>query len=335
MCLKILLLEYITAGGFNRMSLDTALLQEAMLMRDALMRDFSQLPDVEIVTSYDARLAPPCGIKQAMKIDTTVEPEHAWQSLLNVCDSALVVAPESAGMLSRLTLMIEKAKVQNLGSPAHAVDLTGDKYQTYQLLSAANIHTVATYKASEIEQVPVSETGYIIKPNDGAGCEGMHFFNDMHSLRNWLKEYNNDNLIIQPYQPGIAASISALFKSGLAWVLSANTQLIASLQPQAPVKLKACAVNALPAYIPHFNVLAKQIAQLLPSLNGYAGIDVIIDNDRIYVVEINPRITSSYIGLKESLNHNPAQLIIDAVCQPDFGLPPDLTRKEVEVQLNE
>ena len=60
-----------------------------------------------------------------------------------------------------------------------------------------------------------------------------------------------------------------------------------------------------------FTALVRKIATAIPGLNGYVGVDVIIDNGHIYVVEINPRVTTSYIALREILNKNPADLILN------------------------
>ena len=74
-------------------------------------------------------------------------------------------------------------------------------------------------------------------------------------------------------------------------------------------------------YWPQFEFIANRIAQTLPDLAGYVGIDVIVDDDEIIVVEINPRLTTSYIGLRESIGANPAELIINTLTQPDFVWP--------------
>jgi predicted ATP-grasp superfamily ATP-dependent carboligase len=97
-------------------------------------------------------------------------------------------------------------------------------------------------------------------------------------------------------------------------------------------------VNGLIQYQPLFTQLAKRIAAAIPSLNGYVGVDVIVDNADVYVVEINPRITTSYIGLRESIGLNPAQLILDLACcelsNNTFALPLNMMNKPVKISLN-
>ncbi|MBA3697113.1 MAG: ATP-grasp domain-containing protein [Methylotenera sp.] len=334
--MRLLLLEYITAGGLNRDTLKTSLLEEAILMRDALLRDFSDIPDIELTTTYDARLSNPGYVAYAIPIDVNVNPIEIWQKLLTNCDTALIVAPETSDILTKLTKMIEAAAIKNLGCHIEAVTVASDKYYSYQLLTHAGIATISTYKITDIAVSKlISSHGFIVKPNDGAGCEATHYFSNKSDVQAWLVGREWGNLIIQPYQPGLPASISAVFKNGQAWVLSCNEQLIKiQAEGNKSVMLKGCRVNALNQYLDGFNKLANKIAATLPTLNGFAGIDVILDKGNIYVVEINPRITTSYIGLRESLDYNPAQLILDSVLMPAFEMPVDMTKNTVDIHLN-
>ncbi len=303
-------------------------------MRDALLRDFSDVTDIDIVTTYDVRLAKPESAVQAIFVDEEENPEIIWQQHLTDCDACLIVAPETGGILCQLTQMVEAQAVQNLGSHSSAVAIASNKYETYQWLMKANIATLPSYTAYEVLEAPLnSVNGFIVKPNDGAGCEATNYFADKPALVTWLANHTHENLIIQPYQQGQAASISALFKQGQAWVLSCNEQMI-DIQEDNHVHLIGCRVNAFHQYLAVFNQLVKQIAIALPTLNGYAGIDVIIEGNNVFVVEINPRITTSYIGLRESLGYNPAKLILDSILSPTFELPLGLNKNIVDIHLN-
>ncbi|MCJ7721336.1 ATP-grasp domain-containing protein, partial [Candidatus Bathyarchaeota archaeon] len=48
-------------------------------------------------------------------------------------------------------------------------------------------------------------------------------------------------------------------------------------------------------------------------LKGYVGVDMILTEEEPIVIEVNPRITTSYIGLKRAAKFNTAQAIVDAV----------------------
>lgn len=304
-------------------------------MRDALLRDFSALDDssLEIVTTYDARLDNSILAASATPIFATDCAESIWQKQLAGCDAALVIAPETAGFLTRLTQLIESQSVHNLGCNSQAVRLTSDKLQTYHALVKADILTIPTYLATDAYIPFVKETAYIVKPIDGAGCDDTLLFDDVEALQQWLSAQQklaqsapNNRLsqkIIQPYIQGQAASFSMLCKAGKAWLLSCNTQTI-QLDAQAgysALSYGGSSVNALTQYHSAFAVLANQIAANIAGLNGYVGVDVIIQDAAIVVVEINPRITTSYVGLHQPTQQNPAELLLNLANNDTFSIP--------------
>lgn len=349
--MKILLLEYITAGGLNGLPLPASLLREGTLMRDALLHDFSMLDDVQIVTTYDTRVSFPVQSQEAVGITKAASPIKIWQEMLQSCDLALVIAPETDGVLTELTQMLEVSAVKNLGCNQQAVDIASSKYATYHVLKSANILTIPTYTPNEwmtsnFESEVSFSDGYVLKPNDGAGCGDTFYFSDKAALHAWLNLHpaKQAGYIIQPYQAGMPASISILCKAGKAWVLACNQQMIklqasntqtTQLSQAATIHYNGCLVNGIDKYHAAFAKLADSVVKALAGLNGYVGIDVIVDDDAIYVVEINPRITTSYIGLHESLNYNPAQLMLDLIDNPTFKLPANLAAKMIDINLDE
>ena len=343
--LKLLLIEYITAGGLNNVPLTGSLLREAMLMRDALLHDFSLLSEVEIITTFDARLSSSIKTQQAICIDEKSNAMQIWQSLLQTCDAALVIAPETDGVLSELTEMIALSSAKNLGCNQPAVNVASSKYATFQALKTANILTISTqpastYITSSLNSDESISNGYVVKPDDGAGCDNTFYFQNKGRLHEWLNFNVNKlaNYIVQPYQTGMPASISVLCKDGKAWLLSCNQQKVAIKTTHSSqieiFQYHGSVVNTLTHYHAAFVSLADRIAKAISGLNGYVGIDVIIYGEAIYVVEINPRITTSYIALNESLNCNPAELLLDLMDNPNFKLPENLANKMVEVSFN-
>ena len=50
-------------------------------------------------------------------------------------------------------------------------------------------------------------------------------------------------------------------------------------------------------------------------LRGYVGVDFVLAEDKAFVVDVNPRLTTSYVGLREVAGFNVAQAVIDAVTE--------------------
>ena len=55
--------------------------------------------------------------------------------------------------------------------------------------------------------------------------------------------------------------------------------------------------------------LARRAVSLVPGLMGYIGVDMILTDDECYLIEINPRLTTSYVGLRQVININLAEAI--------------------------
>jgi predicted ATP-grasp superfamily ATP-dependent carboligase len=62
--------------------------------------------------------------------------------------------------------------------------------------------------------------------------------------------------------------------------------------------------------------IGRRVADVLPSSVGYIGIDLVLgdaDNgSNDFVIEINPRLTTSYVGLRGSADGNLAGAMLDA-----------------------
>jgi predicted ATP-grasp superfamily ATP-dependent carboligase len=313
-------------------------------MRDALIADLSALDNIEIFTTIDARLdASHLTTATTLAIDARANPFEIWQELIKICDAALIVAPESDGILSKLTHMVEVSGVVNLGCAQSSVDIASNKYDTFHAMKSVGIKTIPTMLADEFLTLGFNETlsrqsDYVLKPIDGAGCEQTMLFKSQDSVREWLSQNNSQNqrYIIQPFQGGTPASMSMLCRDGQAWLLSCNQQNMVMTESQH-LKLEGVIVNGLSAQHDDFDRLSDRIALAMPTLNGYVGVDVIVDENEFIVVEINPRITTSYIALSESLGCNPMRMMLDLADAKNevFSLPNNMSHKSVDLRLNE
>ena len=59
--------------------------------------------------------------------------------------------------------------------------------------------------------------------------------------------------------------------------------------------------------------LAVKAAECFPGLRGYVGVDLVLAKDKAFVIEVNPRLTTSYIGLSKVTDFNVAQAMVNAV----------------------
>ena len=63
---------------------------------------------------------------------------------------------------------------------------------------------------------------------------------------------------------------------------------------------------------------AQRIAEALPGLWGYVGVDLVLSAAGPMVLEVNPRLTTSYAGLREAIGANPAAFVLQL---RDSGAP--------------
>ena len=312
--------EFITGGGLCAEALPDSLAKEGALMRDALLADLSELL-YEISTSVDARLSPP---KHGEYVTVQAKDDiwQIWQKQINAADAIFIIAPETAGILQKLTHLASLQGKLILGCGLESIKICSEKMATYLALDAAGIANIPTHK---YDDWPSSHWIWLAKPNDGAGCSDIACFNNPDDLADWIKEdHKQFTHVIQAFQPGDAASISCVMKNGKAHLLSCNTQHI-EINNQM-LSYTGGVINGMRDYWLQFEFIANKIAQALPDLAGYVGIDVIVenngyDNDEIIVVEINPRLTTTYAGLRESIGANPAELIINTLTNADFVWP--------------
>ncbi len=309
--------EFITAGGFNHADLPASLVQEGELMRDALLRDLSQLP-YQISTTVDARLARPEFCDDCAGIYAHDNAWEIWQQQIRQADAVWLIAPETDGLLKKLTQLAVLQGKPVLGCGIAGLEMASQKLATCLALAKAQIHTIAGYT---IENWPGIDGQWVVKPNDGAGCADTLYIEKADAVVDWIAHNHRiHNHVIQPYQHGVAASISCVMHQGRAYVLSCNKQWI-SIENNV-FHYAGSQVNGMQHLWDHFELLAQKIAESEMDLNGYIGIDVIVKaDDAIVVVEINPRLTTSYAGLAQATGQNPAQLVINALTQADFKWP--------------
>ena len=315
--MKIFVCEYVTGGGMVGRPLPARLTREADLMVRALLTDLSVVPGVELLSSRDPRLPPVPGI-------ATIVPQTGESFLacyhrgLDLTDAAWPTAPEADGALLQLARATSERGRLLLGCRAEAIELATSKRATVGLLECAGISAVPTCAtASGIDPRPGR---WVIKPDDGAGCEGMMLVDGWQAARASLAIRPPGRFIAQPWLDGEPLSLSLICRDGTARLLSVNRQRMQL--DDGRIRLAGLEVNAIPDHGGRFQSLAGQIAGALPSLWGYVGVDLISTATGPVVLEINPRLTTSYCGLGPALGINVARLVLDLL---DIGLPAEAT----------
>ena len=307
--MRLFVCEFITGGGLQDEELPARLAREGDMMLTALLRDLQDAGTDELLTTRDPRLHVPSG-----KIKTIVPGNDVWDTwrkCMKESDAAWLIAPETDGVLYKLTLIAQEQGCKIIGCSPEAVKLAGSKSRTIECLSSFNIPCVPIWM--DVAHIQDTQGGWVIKPDDGVGAEGCFYFKNIKSLRNYVNDLNsNARYIVQEFIAGIPASVSFLCYQGEALLLSCNQQLFEFADSKG--HFKGVIVNGLRQYAYEFETIAKSIAGAVRGLAGYIGIDLIVTDSGPVVVEINPRLTTAYAGLRQSLGQNPAKWIL-SLCQ--------------------
>lgn len=301
------------------------------MMLGALLGDLGVLPQVELLTTRDARLPPLAAPVEVVATDEDADIWTCWEDCIQQADAVWPIAPESGGVLERLSrLAVQHGKVL-LGSSPAAVALAASKYATSAALAAQQLATVPTFRPSEIFRDQCGP--WVAKPDDGAGCEDTCYFEKTSELMPWLMQGRRmQTHVVQPYLQGEAASLSMLCHAGEARLLACNRQLIA-LQ-QGRFSYHGGELNGMGQHWKLLERLAQEVVRALPGLSGYVGVDVVLRDGEATVIEVNPRLTTSYVGLGQAMGCNPARLVLELIYNDGFQSFPDIARNVVKVSID-
>lgn len=291
-----------------------SLFSEAAAMLQAVIDDFSKLSiaviggPLEITTQWDRRVGnnPFADLEnvECIKIDSPRAGQLAWTKSLSHSDAVLTIAPELGGRAYALQLEVVCSGARSLNSSPEAIQLCSDKLKFCGHLQQHRISTIPTFASYSSLQ---NCNDVVVKVRDGAGSIGARKMKiseaEAHSIAG-----ESDHQIWQPFIAGDACSVGCFVnsESGNLTVLPAARQLLSDDETLQYEGGEIPATN-----VPRQKVIdmATQVARSIKGLDGYFGIDFILDHvQNLIVVEVNPRYTTSYVGYRAMTPTNLAEL---------------------------
>jgi predicted ATP-grasp superfamily ATP-dependent carboligase len=311
--MKILVYEHITSGALCAEPLPGHLAREGNAMLQALLNDLAENQEIQLVILRDSRLDIPSNIHRYHYIRDLNEFRRCWLACLDYVDAVLPIAPETDGLLAEIQTWALKAGKHLLGCRPEATHIAASKSRTAKCLSAAGLITAPTVWLRNWQPNNCMEGALICKPDDGAGCTDVLYFESATALSTWKQQRPPEtweNQIVQPYLQGTAASLCLLCGEDKARLLCGNHQQIQV--EDGAMRLTGITVNGIEHHrLDHKTLedIADTIAGALPGLWGFVGVDLILGPQPV-VLEINPRLTTSYVGLREAYGINPATWLL-------------------------
>lgn len=219
-------------------------------------------------------------------------------------DFSILIAPNYE-LLEICKFLYENGVYEKvLISPIDSIENTLNKWNLYKKLNKE----ILMPKTEIFNEINVNNINspFILKPIYGTGCENTFLYYDNKKILKF-----DSNFIIQEFVDGIPCSVS-LFCSDEPYTVSLNFQRIKFSEKNGAKKLEYGG-GIVPYDIHNKKIkqkifeISKKVCKIL-NLKGYIGIDFVIKNKKIYLIEVNPRITTSAIALQKSSNINVAKL---------------------------
>lgn len=311
------LFEFITGGGLTGQPLPESLIHEGELMVQTLLNELEDAGHKDILLTRDSRLGLYDKSVEQIFLGSTFKDD--LPKLVKRSDVCWLIAPETDGCLESLATLFTEHGKSYIGSSPDAIKIASSKILTNNTLSKVDIKSVETRLSSD--KPPESQTGWIIKPDDGVGGEGCLFIKNKIRLSELLLDKQNKNFVVQPYIEGQHMSMSLLVHEDDVQLLACNKQYV-NIDDEA-VSLEAIGVNECLMFKNEMMMLAKNIVSNISGFAGYIGVDLIESKNELYVLDINPRFTTAYAGISESLGYNITAEILNTFLNrklPDINL---------------
>ncbi len=312
--MQLFLYEYTCSADPTDGPAAASLRAEGWAMRAAVLEDFGRLPGVEIVTLGHDTFAP----GQRCRVFRADPEEPIFRELAAASDFTLVIAPELDNLLLTRCTWVEEGGGRLLGPSAAAVRLTGDKWALGQYLRRRRI---ATPESRLISGTPMNlDLSYplVWKPRFGAGSVATFLVRDSEDWPRCCREARAEGWrgesLVQTWVPGRPASVALLLGPRQCVPLRPATQ---ELSDDGRLHYLGGRLPLPPPLAERAISLARRAVASVPGLTGYVGVDLILgdaaDGSRDCVIEINPRLTTSYVGLRALCRDNLAEAMLRVV----------------------
>jgi predicted ATP-grasp superfamily ATP-dependent carboligase len=325
--------EFITGGGMWSLGSDPpagSLLAEGQAMAAAVIADFAALAGCGVVTLRDGRL-PPRSVSNLPARIEQVDSAAAEQSLLDHwasrADWTLVIAPEFQNMLLRRAERVVAMGGRLLSPGPALIELAANKQKAAEHLQQHGVRVPAgcewppLHRSRSLPDALPNDLRFpaVWKPLDGCGSLGVELISGSGELA--AREWSTAGRL-ETFCPGMAASVSLLAGPAGVMPLPACEQMLST---DGRFSYQGGRLPLSTDLADRAQSLALAACQSLPAPHGYLGVDLVLgeaaSGEEDYVIEINPRLTTSYVGHRRLARENLAGAML-AACA---GKPPALS----------
>lgn len=296
---RVLVHEFVTGGGMADTTGPVKLAAEGHAMRRALAEDLAALDGVRVLMTLDRRYPDEPGPWEIIRVDPGREHDMLDRHTGNV-DAAIAIAPESEGILTERACWLEAARCRSLISTPAAVELTSEKLLLGRHLARCGVATPEVYPVFRAEDLPDPDDfpyPAVLKPLDGAGTTSTFLLTGPDECPAEALAFLPG--LLQSFVPGTPMSASFLASDdGQHRLVGVGRQRVRIHEQQFHY-----AGGVVPAGVPEMAGEARRALASVPGLRGWVGVDFVWNeaSAQAVVLEINPRLTTSFVGLRRLL----------------------------------
>lgn len=254
-----------------------------------------------------------CGHRVVLPGKGEFASEIAWNA--SGCDCGLIIAPDT--LLSRYTRVLEQY-TDNIGCGSTTAAVCANKVMTFRILERHGI-PVPGEAPSGLR---------VVKPVTGCGAIGIRLTDEAPKEGEFAERFiEGENLSVSVVCNRIIGEACERFSGNPPVVLALNRQSI-TRDPDGTFHYHG---GETPVDHPRSAEIQKTAVDAVTVLGcqGYCGVDVIVA-DKVYVVDVNPRITTSIVGIAACMQEEIADVLISAA----HGKAPDPVHLSGRVQFS-
>ncbi|MFG0262185.1 MAG: ATP-grasp domain-containing protein [Novipirellula sp. JB048] len=312
--MRIFVGEFVSGGGLAEKAphqIPASLRHEGAAMLRSIVSDLAEFATVTV--PLDPRFDISLDAAEIVPMRGHDSFYGQWVAAAKDCDAALIVAPESDGVLAKSVAMLRAGGIDVVAGSGDFLRVAGDKMQTAKCLLTSGVAHPLFITAEERRYEPELQqfNRFVLKPRDGCGTQRIRTFDSYDEARAAL----TDEMILQPWMPGRAVSIALIASNGNLVLLPAVSQNLDSesceyaggrgpLDRDSQRRAEVLAAHA--------------IAAMPPTARGFVGIDLLLGDcaSEDCVIEINARLTTSYVGLRRIIHGNLAARLFELETSP-------------------
>ena len=325
--MRLLVYEHISGGGYAGQPISSGVLSEGFGMLRSIASDFKSAGH-EVTVLLDDRLSklnPPIVADCTIPVFHHKEAETLLINAAKINDAFYIIAPETGQTLQSIVKLVEHIGKVSLNCDASAIQKVANKTVLHETLKKNGLPTPNTVMLNvngdlaEIKQIIRSKFSYpvVFKPVGGVSCSGLSIVKEDAQVEKAIAkikaESAESHFIVQEFIDGENASVSLLCAGGKALAISLNRQNVKVAVPKAVSIYEGGAVPFDHPLKQGALKVGKKVVESFSGLRGYVGVDLVLTKDKSFVVDVNPRLTTSYVGLCRVATFNVAEAMINAV----------------------